>query len=552
MAKPADTALTPQVAREVCLRAQSKAYISGSIANLGSQYIVGLKALNCVSGDVLAHEQVTAAGKENVLEALATAASKLRGALGESLASVQKSNAPVEQLTTSSLEALESYNLGRKAQMEGKGSSVALSYLLRAIELDPNFAHAYSSAGVMYRDLGDYVRSNEYLTKAYQLRNRASAYETLLMQADYYHLVLADDDKSLELYQQLTQSYPQQDIPWGYVNAIYSDLGQLEKALETSQQLVRLEPDSVFFYPGLIGDERNLGRLSEARKTYDLAISRWPDDSNLRSERYLLAFVEGDTKGMAEQTAWFDKRPLDDQISMLALEARTQAYAGHGRASLELTRRAVNAALQSRNTGNAAFLYIDAAWREAALGNLREANKQAAAALDLARENQDVEPIAAEVLARSGDIGRAQQLAQDLAKRFPQNTLIQRYWLPKIHAQLAVFAKKPNDAVEQLRVAEPMEARSCNYSYDRGEAYLKAGQASAAAAAFQQILDHPGLVRNCIPGALARPQIGRAYAMQGNTAKAKAAYQDFLTLWKDADPDIPILKQAKAEYAKLQ
>lgn len=550
MTKPADTALTPQVAREVCQRAQGKAYISGSIASLGTQYVVGLKAVNCANGDVLAHEQITAAGKEKVLDALGNAASKLRGELGESLTSVRKSDMPLEQLTTSSLEALEAFNLGAKAQMEGKGPAVTLSHMLRAIELDPNFAHAYSSAGVMYRNLGDYPRSKEYVTKAYALRDRASAYENLLMQADYYFYVFGDEDKSLTLYQQMAETYPRQDIPWSYLSFIYEDLGQLEKAVQATLQVVRLEPDSPFFYPVLIRDETNLGRMLEAHKTYDSAVSLAPDDPDLRSERYLLAFVEGDARAMAEQAAWFEKRPPDS--SMLLFEARTEAYQGHVHAAREFTRRASFAAKQARSAAREARAILDAAWREAALGNMQEANRQARAALDLAPENEDVEARAAEVLARAGDIGRAEKLAQDLAKRFPQNTLIQRYWLSRTYARLSLAAKKPTEAVEQVRVAEPMEARSCNYSYDRGEAYLEAGQEAEAVAVFQQIIDHPGLVENCLPGALARLQIGRAYVMQGNTAKARAAYQDFLTLWKEADEDIPILKQAKAEYAKLQ
>jgi predicted Zn-dependent protease len=551
MTKPVDTALTPQVAREVCQRTQGKAYITGSIASLGSEYVLGLKAVNCANGDVLAQEQVTAAGKDKVLEALGNAASRLRGKLGESLVSVQKSNVPLEQLTTSSLEAFEAYSRGAKAQLEGKGDSVALSYFLRAIELDPNFTHAYSSAGVMYRNLGDYVRSNEYITKAYALRDRASAYENLLMQADYYHLVIGDDEKSLPLYEQLTESYPHYGIPWGYLAGIYSDLGQLEKASVASQRLIQLQPRVVFFYPMLVSNERSLGRISDAHRTYDLAVSRGLDSPDLRLERYLLAFVEEDTKAIAEQVAWFEKEQPDRQFPMLLLEANTEAYRGHERAAQQFTSRASATAKQARNPVSEAFANLDAAWREAALGNVRGAAKQVTSALHLAPENQDVESSAAEVLARTGDRGRALKLAQDLAKRFPQNTVIQRYRLPRIHAQLALAAKKPTEAVEQLRVAEPMEARSCKYSYDRGEAYLEAGQGTAAAAAFQQILDHPGLVGNCLPGALARLQLGRAFAMQGDTPKARAAYQDFLALWKDADSDISIFQQAKAEYAKL-
>ncbi|HEX8765464.1 MAG TPA: protein kinase [Candidatus Acidoferrum sp.] len=550
MTKPADTVLTPQVAREVCQRAQSKAYISGSIASLGTQYVVGLKAVNCTNGDVLAREQVTAASKEKVLDALGGAASKLRGELGESMSSMQKSDMPLEQLTTPSLEALEAFNLGRKAQMEGKGPAVALTHFLRAIELDPNFAHAYSSAGVMYRSLGDYTRNKEYVTKAYALRDRTSAYENLLMQADYYFYVFGDEDKSLTLYQQMAETYPRQDVPWSYLSGIYGDLGQLEKAVDATLQVVQLEPGSAYYYPQLIGDETKLGRMLEAHKAYESAVSLAPNDPYLHRERYLLAFVEGDAKAMAEQVVWFEKSPPES--SMLLLEARTEAYQGHVRAAREFTRRASAAAKQAGNTARETFAIVDAAWREAALGNMQEANQQARAALHLATEHEDMESRAAEVLARAGDIGSAEKLAQDLAKRFPQNTLIQRYWLPRIYARLSLTAKKPTEAVEQIRVAEPMEARSCHYSYDRGEAYLEAGQGAAAVAAFQQIIDHPGLVENCLPGALARLQIGRAYVMRGDTAKARAAYQDFLALWKDADADIPILKQAKAEYAKLQ
>ena len=554
MTKPIDTALSPQVAREVCQRTQSKAYVSGSIASLGRQYVLGLKAVNCSNGDVLAEEQVTAADKEKVLESLGTAASRIRGELGESLSSVQQSDLPIQQLTTSSLEALEAYNLGSKAQLEGKGVSAALLHFLHAIELDPNFAHAHSSAGVMYRALGDYARSREQLTKAYSLRHRASASENLLMQADYYQLVLGDYDKALGLYQEMTESYPQDEVtvPWSHISGIYSDLGQLENALECDRRLVRLAPDIPYFYPWLIDSELKLGRLSEAHKTYDLAIFKGLDEASLRRQRYVLAFVEGDTKGMAEQTAWFDGTSARVQNYMLRLQARTEAYRGHARAARELTQRTLDAPPQAGDVGWAAFQHLDAASREAAFGNLRDASKQAMAALDLAPENEDVESGAAEILARTGDTGRARKLADDLAKRFPQHTVIQHYWLPRVYAQLALAARKATGAVEQFRLAEPMEARSCNYSYDRGDAYLKANRGSAAAAAFQQILDHPGLVRNCFSGALAHLQLGRAQVMMGDKDAARKSYQDFLTLWKDADPDIPIYKQAKAEYAKLK
>jgi tetratricopeptide (TPR) repeat protein len=551
MTKAADTRLTPQVAREVCQRSQSKAYVGGSIATLGSQYVIGLRAVNCANGNILVQEQTTATSKEKVLDALGSEVTKLRGELGESLASVQKSDLPLEQLTTPSLEALQAFTLGIKAQEEGKGASAALSYFLRAIELDPNFAHAYSSSGIMYLGLGDSARGKEYITKAYALRERASACESLLMQADYYDYVLGDLDKALELYQQMTESNPRDAIPRSHMAVAYSNLGQLEKTLEASKQLARLQPESGYFYPWLVGDERRLGHFSEAHKTSDLAASRGFDNAHLRWELYVLAFVEGDSKGMAEQVAWFGGKLPNVHYPFLSLEAETEAYRGHARAAQEFARRAAVAAAQAGDLEAGASYHLEAAWRETAFGDVSDARKEAAAALDLAPQSEDVESWGAEVLARTGNATRARTLALDLAKRFPRHTIIRRYWLPRIEAQIALATKKPAEAIERLREAEPLEARSCNYSYERGEAHLAAGQGSAAAAAFQQILDHPGLVRNCLPGALAHLQIGRAYAMQGDTAKAKAAYQDFLALWKDADPDIPILKQAKAEYVKL-
>jgi eukaryotic-like serine/threonine-protein kinase len=350
----------------------------------------------------------------------------------------------------------------------------------------------------------------------------------------------------------MTESNPRDAIPWGHMNAAYSNLGQHEKALETAKQLVRLWPESGFFYPWLVGDERKLGHFSEAHKTSDLAVSRGFNNFDLRWQLYVLAFVEGESRGMAEQVAWFDGKSPDIQHYMLALEAETEAYRGHVRAAQEFARRAAAAAVQAGDLEAAASYHLDAVWRETVFGDMPDARKEVASALELVPQSEDVESWGAEVLARTGNATRARALAQDLAKRFPRHTIIHRYWLPRIEAQIALAAKKPAEAIELLRETEPLEARSCSYSYERGEAYLAAGQGSAAAIAFQQILDHPGLVRNCLPGALAHLQLGRAYALQCAAAKARAAYQDFLTLWKDADPDIPIFKQAKFEYSKLK
>ena len=368
--------------------------------------------MNCANGNVLAQEQTTATSKEEVLDALGTAVTKLRGELGESLAQVQKSDMPLEQLTTPSLEALQAFTLGSKAQMEGKGASAALSYFLRSIELDPNFAHAYSSAGIMYLGLGDPARGKEYITKAYALRERASAYESLLMQADYYDYVLGDLDKALELYQQMTESNPRDAIPWSHMNHAYSNLGQPEKTLEASKQLVRLQPESGFFYPWLVGDERRLGHFSEAQKTSDLAVSRGFDNFHLRWELYVLAFVEGDSKGMAEQMAWFDGKSPNTQYAFLSLEAETEAYRGHTRAAQEFSRRAAAAAVQAGDLEAAASYHLKAAWRKTVFGDMPDARKEVASALELVPQSEDVEAWGAEVLARTGNAARAQTLAE--------------------------------------------------------------------------------------------------------------------------------------------
>jgi tetratricopeptide (TPR) repeat protein len=322
--------------------------------------------------------------------------------------------------------------------------------------------------------------------------------------------------------------------------------------LDASKQLVQLQPESGFYYPWLVSAERRLGHFSEAHKTSDLAVSRGFDNFHLRRELYVLAFVEGDSKGMAEQVAWFDGKSPNVQYPFFSLEADTEAYRGHARAAQEFARRAAADAAQAGDSEAVASYHLEAAWRKTVFGDMSDACKEAASALEVVPQSEDVESWGAEVLARCGNTARAQTLARDLAKRFPRHTIIGRYWLPRIEAQIALAAKKPAEAIERLREAEPLEARSCNYSYERGEAYLAAGQGSAAAAAFEQILDHPGLVRNCLPGALAHLQIGRAYVMQGDTAKAKAAYQDFLMLWKNADPDTPVFIAAKAEYARLK
>ncbi len=558
MTRPVSTPLTPDIARELCQRADSEAYIAGSIASLGNQYVLGLKAVNCLNGDILAQEQATAPGKEKVLDVLGEAAGKLRGQLGESLASVQKFDAPLGQETTPSLEALKAYSIGRKIENE-KGSAAALPFFQHAIDLDPNFASALEGVGIMYGNMGQPTRAQDYLSKAFALRDRASEREKLHITSMYYMTSTGELDKAIETFREWEENYPRDDVAFTNLGSLYANEGKLEQGTEQTRTAKRLNPDNVIADENLLGFLVSVDRFDEARQVYQQTMAQKLDDDTLHVVLYGLEFIEKNPKGMAEQAAWFEGRP-ELQHEILALEADTEAYAGHVTKARELTRHAIEAALRADNKESAAVWQLYGAWREALFGNLEEAKRQATAGLALAPDSRDAQQLTSLVLARAGDTARAKTLAQELAKKYPLHTVVQSYWLPTIQAQLALDAKDGAGAIAQLRNAASLEYgltvgnanNTCLYpTYLRGEAYLEAGQ-EGAAAEFQKIVDHPGLVWNCATGVLAHLELGRAYAQAGDKAKARSAYQDFLTLWKDADPDIPVLKEAKAEFAKLQ
>jgi eukaryotic-like serine/threonine-protein kinase len=567
MTRPAATKLTPEVARELCQRAGSKVYIAGSIGSLGTEYVLGLKAVNCRSGDTLAQEQVTAASKEKVLDTLGEAASKLRGELGESLATVQKLDVPLAEATTSSLEALQAYSLGLKAYTE-KGPAAALPYYQRAIELDPNFAMGYNAVGDDYFSLGELGRASEYDTKAFQLREHASEREKLSIAADYYQSVTGELDKAAQTYQESLESYPRDFRAYGNLGLVYSDQGQYEKAKEVARQAVRLAPDTDN-YSNLANYTLALQRFDEARQSIHEAQARRLDNVTLRNALYAFAFLGTDSAAMAEQQQWYAGKP--EENFGLALASDTEAYAGHVGKARELTKRAVDSAIRADSKETGAIWQTNAALQQAAYGNAAEARRSAAEALKLAPASQGVENEAALAFAMAGDTARAESLAQDLGKRYPLDTQMQSLWLPAIQAQVLLDKKNPAAALNDLQAASTIELGqiafvnniSCLYHvYVSGETYLAVGQGSAAAAEFQKILDHSGIAWNCWTGALAHLGVARANVLQSRTSqgadadaarvRALAAYKDFLTLWKDADPDIPILKQAKAEYAKLQ
>ena len=557
MGRPAGDRLTPEVAREVCQRTGSKAMLTGSIAGLGSQYVIGLKAVNCNTGDVLAGAQEQAAGKEAVLKSLDAAAVSLRSKLGESLSSVQKYDTPVADATTPSLEALKAYSSGQKTRF-AKGDTASLPFFKRAVELDPKFALAYRAMAVVYSNVNEIGRAAEHARKAYDLREKASERERFSIEGFYYLVATGELEKAAQTYELWKQTYPRDDVPSANLGFIYASLGNYVKGLEETREALRLEPSNVVSYGNVGSVYTSLNRLDEAEAVYQQAEEHKLESENLLQYRYQLAFLKGDAPKMAQLALAATGKPGAEDL-LLAAQSDTEGWHGKLKNAHELTRRAMDSAEHNDAKESAASYHAAAALREVESGNQEQARADANAALKLA-PNRDVRVVAALGLARAGDSAGAEKLAAELDKTYPLDTLVQRYWLPTVRAAIAMERKDPNRAIELLKDTNPIELGQSTSNltiflcpaYVRGEAYLMQHDGSAAAAEFQKFIDHRGVVVNFPWGALARLELARAYAMQGDSAKAKAAYQDFLSLWKDADPDIPILKQAKAEYAKLQ
>jgi len=569
MARPPGTRLTPAVARELCQRAGSKAYIAGSIATLGSEYVLALKAVNCQSGDQLAQELVTAAAKESVLDVLGQAAARLRGELGESLATVQKYDVPLVHATTPSLEALKSYSLGLKTSDE-KGPAAALPFDLRAIELDPNFAMAYRAVGLDYSNLAQTGRAAEYLMKAFELRERASEREALIIAADYYFLVQGDLEKAAQTYREILAIYPRDEAASDNLGSLYEQLGQYERAIEMENETIQAKPIAVNAYENLASDYLALGRFEEARKIIKAAQDRGLDDFILHLGLYGLGFIHQDEKSMEQELVWLRARP-DAAHYGLELESRTMAYQGRLQQARELNRKAITSALHVDSKESSAIWQASGALREAAMGNLGEAATEANEALRRMPGDQSVQVQAALALAMAGKIEEAESVKLELNKLFPQDTFVQSYWIPAIEAQLAIARKDPGHGVEVSKTSSALDlggipfelSISCMYPvYTRGQAYLAMGDAQGAGGEFQKIIDHNGIVWNCWTGSLARLGLARAYELESRTSqgasaaaarvRAIAAYKDFFALWKDADADIRILNEAKSDYAKLQ
>jgi eukaryotic-like serine/threonine-protein kinase len=558
MSQKPDVKLTPEIARELCQRTSSAVVLDGSIAQIGTPYLLTLKAVNCSTGGTLASTEAQASDKNHVLDALGKTASEMRNKLGESMSTVQKFDTPLDEATTPSLEALKAFSSGRQAA----SPPIAISFLKHAIELDPNFAVAYTWLGIWHTSIGESSIAAEYARKGYELRDHASESERYFVSVIYYKEVMGNMEKAEQTCKLWMQAYPRTEMPHTYLSGgIYPALGRYDEVVSEASQAIRLKPDYPVPYVLLTEGYLALNRFDEANATYKKAYERKLYHYYYHSFLYRLAFMQNDSAGMKQQVTLSAGQPGVEE-TLMAYEAETAAYYGRLRESEDLIRRAMESAERAGGKEKAASFSATSGLTEALFGNAQEARRHAS--LAVARSSGvDVQYASALALAYAGDMGRAQGLTEELNKQFPEGTTVQLNYLPTVRAKLALNRANPSEALEMLRTALPYELGQTTFSgeyvwnglypaYVRGEAYLAAHQGSEAAAEFQKILDHRGIVWNSPIGALAHLQLGRAYAMQGDTAKARTAYQDFLTLWKDADPDIPILRQAKAEYAKLQ
>ena len=559
MGRPDDVRITPEMAREICEREGLKAYISGKIAPIGSHYVLTLVAADGHSGAMLAHEQEEATSKEEVLKALSHAATRLRQKLGESLSSIAAYDASVEQATTRSLAALQAYSLGQKMMTVRGDYTAAVQQLHQAINLDPSFAMAYALMGTAYHNLGEKKLAAESTTKSFELREHVSDREKYYIESHYYHYVTGSLEDVRKVYELWAQTYPRDLVPHANLGVVYQSLGQYEKGLEEFHNALRIAPEDALTYSNIVISYICLNQMEEAQTTAKEAQAKNLDSTDLHLYKYEIGFLKRDPLEPARQIEWATGKPGPESL-LLYFEANSAAYTGQLNKSLELFHRSEASAELAGEKDRSADAEASAALYEALFGNFAEARKRALAA-NAQSIGRDGEFVAALALALAVDSSGAQGIVEDLAKRFPEDTVVKFNYLPTIRAQLALKRNDGAKAVETLEAAAPYElglAGGTTFSanlypvYLRGQAYLAAHQGSQAMEEFQKILDHPGVVLNEPIGALAHLGLARAYVLQGDTAKARAAYQDFLTLWKDADPQIPIFIAAKSESARLQ
>ena len=557
MTQPAGTRLTPELARELCQRAGSKAYLAGAIGRLGSEYVVGLKAVSCKNGNTLAEEQVTAASKEKVLDSLGGAAAKLRAELGESLATVQKFDAPLEQATTFSLDALNAYGLALST-WDKKGDRDSLPIFKKAIELDPNFAMAYSALATINHNLGDSELARENATKAYELRDRVTEAEREAIEARYYSYVTGDLEKAAEVYAVAIQNYPESAGAYNHLANDEGELGRYEQSVQNFRKALRLDPSRASTYTPLAVGLLALNQVEEASAVLAEADKRGLQTDTLLQAHYWIAFLRNDEKEMERLVQRSSDLP-GAQAILLSEQSNTAAYHGHFEKAREFSRAAENLMERDANKELAASYLVQAALRESEVGEFARAQQYISQAQKLSH-GQDVATLTAVALVQIGSVNQAEALCHQLDKQWPEGTIVQKYWLPAIRAEIDLRQARPSKAIDDLGVTTPLEFANPGSTavptlypaYLRAQAYLAMGNGPRAATEFRKLTDRPGLVLNYPLGAVAHLGLAHAYKSSGDLQNSRQAYLDFLSLWKDADPDIPILKEAKVEYAKLQ
>jgi tetratricopeptide (TPR) repeat protein len=550
MGRSPDERLTNQLAREVCQRAGIKAMLSGSISNLGNHYVIDLQALNCASGDSIAHEQAEAESKEVILKSLGQAATSLRAKLGESLNSIQKFDTPLEEATTSSLEALKMFNLAETQRVSSEAG--AIPFYKKAIELDPNFSFAYARLAQVYFNSGENESAVQYAKQGFERRQRASEKERLYISTRYYQIVTGEMDKAMEAFRLWEQSYPRDSVPYVNLGVAYDFLGQRDQAVQQSQEANRLNPASRYPYENLASDYMALGRYDEAKAIIENGFSHKIDNLPLHWELYQIAFLQGDTSALQRQVQWANGKP--DEIFMKSNLAGVEVFSGRRSKSLRMYQEVTEAAQRAGFKGNAAQALLNQASIEMMMGNNAAVASKVKQALALSPDKL-TKNFSATTLAYAEADREAQTIFSEVMKEFPDDTINKSIIDPWLHALAEINHDSPATALEWLEKLRPYElglVTTLWTNYDRGRAYLKLKKGQEAAAEFQRVLDHRGVDPTGLEYVLSHLGLARAYALQGDSAKSRTAYQDFFALWKDADPDIPVLKQAKAEYAKLQ
>jgi tetratricopeptide (TPR) repeat protein len=557
MGRARDEHLTPELAREICLRSGSKAMLTGEISPLGAHYVIGLTALNCRTGETLASEQTEADSREHVLRSLGNAARRLRGRLGESLASIQKYDTPIEQASTPSLEALQAYSLGLRT-LYTKGEEPAIPFLKRAIQLDANFAMAYARLGTVYFNLSQAALAAENTKKAYDLRDRVTEREKFYIESHYYSYVTGELDKAAEVSAVWRQTYPRDVVPCTNLGALYYYLGQYERADTELKAALALEPNAATVYLNLASVATALNRPQDAQQAVDQALAHKLESAFLLNNRYLLSFYRGEEGQLPQLLKAAMGKPGTEDV-LLDGQANTEAYHGRMGQSRIFSKRAVETAIRNGDKETAAIYRVEAGLREGLMGNVAQARVESNEALALA-PTKDVKSLATLAVANYGDGGRALAMAADLNQTYPSDTLVNNYWTPVARAEVARHLPDTAAALQALQAAEayelgspqPLQLGTLYPVYERGLIYLAARDGKAAEAEFQKILDHRGVVLNFPIASLAHLGLGRARALRGDMAGATAAYQDFFALWQSADADVPILKAARGEYEKLR